>query len=330
MLWLLVIAVLLLVVTIAIVVAGWITYVPLVARGTERMPWLVAESQPAIDLGEACEMQTRDGLTLRGTYIPTSAARRMGVVIGLHELTGNRWSMWPYASDLHRRGFDVMLFDFRNHGQSDATSGYEPLPWVTRYELFDVEAVLEYVTSREDADPRGVGMIGVSRGGAIALCAAARDRRVRAIVTDGAFTTYDMQVHYVRRYMSIVTLHSRYLLKLPNWLLGTLGTISQWVVGRRQGVRFVPVESLAKRVRQPVLMIHGNDDPFVPVAVGESLRECLSCRSKSWIVPEARHNASLTTAPVEYRRRLARFFLKHLASGRRRQARRARSMGVST
>ena len=117
-------------------------------------------------------------------------------------------------------------------------------------------------------------------------------------------------------------------MRLPNWLLGTLGTISQWV-GRRQGVRFLPLESLARRVRQPVLMIHGGEDQFVPVEVGENLRENLSGRNKFWVVRGARHNTNLLTEPVEYERRLRRFMLKHLASGRRSQARASRAAALT-
>ena len=186
---------------IALVVTGWITYVPLVARGTERMPWLQATQHPSLEVGESCEFQAVDGITLQGTYVPTPEANRMGVVLCLHELTGDRWSMWPYVASLNRRGFDVLLFDFRNHGASDATRGYEPLAWVTRYELWDAEAAIQYLLTRPDADSRGLGIVGVSRGGAVALAAAARDRRVRAVVTDGAYSTYLMQVHYSALYV---------------------------------------------------------------------------------------------------------------------------------
>ena len=40
-------------------------------------------------------------------------------------------------------------------------------------------------------------------------------------------------------------------------------------------------------------------------------------RSRLWVVPDARHNGSISTAPHAYQRHLVRFFLKHLSAGRR-------------
>lgn len=188
---------------------------------------------------------------------------------------------------------------------------------------------MAYLASRGDADPRGVGLFGVSRGGAAALCAAARDRRVQAVVTDGAFGTMAMQVHYMRRYMSIFTLYTQYFSRLPDWVLASLVRVAHRVVGYRRRIRFLSVESFARRVRQPVLMIHGEADPFVPLSVARHLQGQLH-RATFWSVPGARHNAALSAAPDEYRRRVARFFLKHLAAGRRQAVAPAETEAVSS
>lgn len=295
----------------------WVIYVPVVARALLHMPWLAADHQPALEEGELCRFVTADEVTLVGSYLRTTAARRLGVICGCHELTGDRWSIFPYARALRERGFDVFCFDFRNHGESDSTAHYAPLPWLSRYELLDVRAALDYLASRDDADPRGVGLLGVSRGGVAALCGASRDRRVRAIVTDGAFPTAAMQVHYMRRYMSIFTLYARFFALLPDWVLALLASQGRWLVERRRRVKFAPVELSLRRLHQPVLLIHGELDPFVPLEVIDSLARLLPWRTRRWIVPGARHNGALEAARTEYERRVARFFLKHLAAGRR-------------
>ena len=45
----------------------------------------------------------------------------------------------------------MFAFEARNQGQSDSMPGYEPLQWVTRYEVRDTRAALAYVRSRPDA-----------------------------------------------------------------------------------------------------------------------------------------------------------------------------------
>lgn len=294
-----------------------LVYGPHMARGFVQTSWLVAPAGVRLRGGENCRFQTRDGVELQGVYLHTSAVARMGVIVFCHELTSDRNSAAPYVEDLRRRGFDVFAFDFRNHGASGHTAGYEPLPWLTRYELSDVRAAIDYVCGRDDADPQGVGLMGVSRGGTAALSIAALDPRVLAVTTDGAFAFHTIQLHYIRRYMQIYTAWSRLFERLPDALLKPSCVWSQWLIGRRRGCRFVQVESLVRRIRQPVLMIHGENDPYIPLDTAVRLQAQLGGRSRLWVVPEARHNGSIRTATAEYHRQLARFFLKHLANGRR-------------
>src|SRR5689334_15712224 len=65
----------------------------------------------------AWSTRTADGLTLRGWYLPTEKKRHLLVLV--HGM----WSTWlemaGLGRDLHGRGFDVILFDLRGHGQSD-------------------------------------------------------------------------------------------------------------------------------------------------------------------------------------------------------------------
>ncbi|MBX3412201.1 MAG: alpha/beta fold hydrolase [Pirellulales bacterium] len=290
----------------------WIVYVPVIARGLEHVPWLDAEPQPALAEGETCRFTTADERHLVGTYLRTTASARLGVVLCCHELTGDRWTLLPYVADLRRRGFDLFCFDFRNHGESEAALGYRPLPWLTEYELTDLRAALDYVAARDDADPRGVGLFGVSRGGVAALCLAGRDARVRAVVADGAYATAAMQVYYIRRYMSIFTMLTPFFSRLPEGVLAALAWGARRRVERRHGIRFAPVERAFRRVRQPVLVIHGALDRLVPQAYFERWIALLP-RVTSWVVPGARHNGALEVAREEYGERVAGFFVEHLA-----------------
>jgi pimeloyl-ACP methyl ester carboxylesterase len=235
------------------------------------------------------------------------------VIAFCHEFAGNRWGAVPYVQDLRRRGFDVFAFDFRNHGASERVDSYRPMPWLTQYELADVQAAINYLCFRDDADPRGIGIMGISKGGTAALCAAADDPRVRAIITDGAFPLGAMQRFYLRRFMKIYTRIAWLIDRLPDVCLVSYFEWAKLLLGLRRHCRFVNVEQMTRRVRQPVFMIHGQQDAYVPLEVVRALRGCLAGRSKLWVVPDAKHNQAIAVATREYHRRIARFFQRTLA-----------------
>lgn len=313
--------------TLALVAAlsllSWVLYVPVVVRAFAEPPWLRAETYPPLEDAEECRFLTDDGLVLRGSYLHTTAERRQGVVAFCHEMTGDRWGATPYVEQLRRQGFDIFTFDFRNHGASDRMPDYRPLPWLTRYELADVRAAVDYLCSRPDADPRGVGLLGVSKGASAALSAAADEPRILAVATDGAFPIDAMQKHYIRRFMDIYVPFPRLNARLPDVSLSSFCHWAKFLVGQKHHCRFVDVEQAARRVRQPVLMIHGERDAYVPIEVAQALRAALAGRSRLWVVAGAKHNGSISLARREYERRLCRFFGKRLVAERPRGPRHA-------
>jgi uncharacterized protein len=190
---------------------------------------------------------------------------------------------------------------------------YQPVPWLTSYEVSDLQAAINYVFSRPDADPRGVGLFGVSRGGNAALCVAATDPRVRSVVTDGAFPIDAMLRHYIRRFMDIFVRIPVIPHLLPDICLISYYAWAKFLLGLRRHCRFINVEQACRRVRQPVFMIHGERDMYIPPKMAETLRRSLSGRSKLWIVPGVKHNGAVAAMEDEYHRRIWRFFQRHLA-----------------
>jgi pimeloyl-ACP methyl ester carboxylesterase len=58
-----------------------------------------------------------DGVELRGTFYPASKAKAPAVLM-LHRYGGNRQGWEPLAEELQKKGFAVLTFDFRGHGES--------------------------------------------------------------------------------------------------------------------------------------------------------------------------------------------------------------------
>lgn len=296
-------------------VVMWVVYVPVGARILIDTPHLFTDKQAPVDDGEDCEILSDAGVTLRGTYLSALTPESLGVIVFCHELNGDRWSALPYLDHLRESGFDVFTFDFRNHGESDHVEGYRPLPWLTTEELSDARSVVNFLAARSPAG-FGIGVMGLSKGGATAMCAAAGDPRVRAIVTDGAYCVVGMQVHFTRRWFKIFFDHLPFFDYMPD--LG-IRVGSFWVrqyVKWRSGCHFVHVEQMVGRLKQPVLMIHGEKDKLVPRQVALGLRNRLAGRSKFWMAPSADHNDAITVAQGEYHRRLSRFFGRHIPAPR--------------
>lgn len=301
----------------------WIRYFPIVVRLIGQAPLLVPEPSAPLPGGEACAFPTADGLTLRGTYLKHRATERRGVVLFGHELNGDRWNAVPYVADLLDAGYDVLTFDFRNHGESDERRGFTPRPWIAPDDLADVRAAVDYLAARPDADPRGIGVLGISRGGGAALCAAAGDARIRCLFTDGAYPSRSTHLLYLKRYIDIFipppwTIITR---NLPDWVYECFLSAGRRWWGLRNDYRFVDVEGSVAGVKQPVLMIHGGADTMIPVDAARALQRQLSGPSKLWVVPEARHNGAVFAEPEAYRRRLLKFFRLHLAPPARRDRR---------
>ncbi len=300
--------------------AAWILfhYVPIVVRLIGQAPLLVAEPSEALDGGSDCAFQTADGCTLRGTYLPTTAAECRGVVVFGHELNGDRWNATPYVRDLLAAGYEVLTFDFRNHGASDADAKQMLRPWLSPADAADMLAAVDYACSRLSTDRTGVGILGISRGGTAGVFAAAQDPRVKCLFTDGAYPTTETHRIYLRRYLDIYIPRQWHFIsrRLPDWVFnGILSLGSRWWCFRH-GYKFLDVEKAARDVRIPVQMVHGQRDTMIPLAAADTLRRCVSGHVKMWVVPGAKHNQAIAVEPAEYRRRLVAFFDAHLARSR--------------
>jgi pimeloyl-ACP methyl ester carboxylesterase len=296
--------------TLTLHVVARLLYLSAGARMFGQVSWLPCQWCAPLTEGETVRLAADDGTRLEGTYFRSTASQRQGTIACCHELNGDRWNMLPYVAGLRRRGFDVFLFDFRNHGASGRTPGYEPAPWVTTYETADVRAVIDYLAGRPDARGQGVGgngigLFGLSKGGTAALAAAADDPRVRAVAVEGVCPTERLQVHWTREMLADHGPLLARLLGLTGLLVGPLGAWTRLVVGWRRHCQFVNVEQAARQVSAPVLMIHGGGDSHVPVELVCELKQAMPPQTTLWIVE---------IAGEEYHEQLARFFLNHLPS----------------
>ena len=127
---------------------------------------------------EDVTLTTRDGIDLRGWYIPS---RNGAAVLLLHGHSGNRLAVLHQAEALIRAGYGCLMMDLRAHGHSGGR-----LYARSEMVVSDVLTAVSYLSKRPEVNQAGIGVYGVSDGGLFALQAAAKTVAIRAIVVDGA------------------------------------------------------------------------------------------------------------------------------------------------
>ena len=255
-----------------------------------------------------------DGLKLRGCYLKTTAPARKGVILFGLEFGSNRWACRPYCEKLVASGYDVFAMEFRSQGESEKDPNYEPLQWVTDRDVADMRSALTYLLARPDADPKGIGVFGISKGGGTGLLAATKEKAIRCLVTDGAYGTHTTMIPYLKRWIQIYSDRKIIQRVLPTWFYGLIGIAGAKTAARNRGVNYPSVEKAVARFNRPLLMIHGEGDTYIKPEMARTLFNRAHGPKDLWIVPKAKHNQALTVAGPEYHARVIAFFDTHLQS----------------
>jgi uncharacterized protein len=208
-----------------------------------------------------------DGVRLRAWRFRARGARR-GTVVYLHGVADNRGSGIPIADRFVSKGFDVIAYDSRAHGDSTGeacTYGY--------HEKRDLSRVLDSVEGKP------VILIGTSLGAAVALQAAAEDQRIVAVIAVATFS-------------DLRTVASE---RAP--FFASRGNIEDaFEIAQKQAsfeVGAVSPVAAAARIRAPVLVIHGENDRETPADHSRRVFAALRSPKRLIIVPGAGHNDCL-------------------------------------
>jgi pimeloyl-ACP methyl ester carboxylesterase len=287
-----------------------IRYSKYIVKVFTTKPLLIAETSPHRDGGEAVELKTESGRTLRGSYFHSTAANRRGVVLFCHEYSGDRWLWETYLGPLLAEGCDVFAFDFCNHGKSDSIPGYSSTQWITLHEVEDAGAAMDYLKTRSDADPAGIRVFGVSKGAGSAIAAMASRPWVRDIVVDGLYPNHGMVIEYEQKWVCIFSGKRWIYENLPRAFFSLLCEVTLFRLERRFGLKYARIESALRRLgSRRLLAIRGARDNYVTATITERMLSNAPTRNVTrWTVKGAKHNLCVQVAGEEYHRRLMQFW----------------------
>ena len=228
------------------------------------------------------------------------------------------WGMFPVIADrLARAGFAAVSFNFSGSGVSDGDTFDELDRWYHQRPSLDLRDIGTVASHLEGRGTKWIGLLGHSRGGGLSILHAARDQRIKALVTWAAVD------HFLRWPAE----------EIRNWReTGEIDVLNQRTgqllrMGRDALDDFdqnrettLDVTAAASDIKCPWLVVHGTEDATVPVQVGEILAELSGSRdTESLLVDGANHTfgakhpwAGGTDATEKVFDRTVRFFSRHL------------------
>ncbi len=260
----------------------WDAYMPMLQERKQRFL-----EQPRKDV----YITSDDGLKLHATFVPNQDAKK--VVIGFHGYTSQGMSDYIGLSDYYlKNGYAMLLPDARAHGESEGT--YIGFGVKDRW---DAVKWIKWVIAECGEDVQ-ILLHGTSMGGATVLMTSGLSlpSQVKGIISDCAFTSAKAVFTHV--------LHSMY--HMPAF---PIMQIANEVNKKKAGYALDECNAAeeVKKADVPILLIHGDEDFFVPVSMCEEIYKNCKPGTVQVIVEGASHAESYYKETEKYEMALNEF-----------------------
>lgn len=235
-------------------------------------------------------------LNLSAFFIPTKAADSRSIVI-IHGLSGCKrlvTSLLP-AGMLNRAGFQILVVDLRNMGDSDSDNGLQA---AGTKEYWDVLGAWDWLVNERGVLPEHIGLYGYSLGGASALIAAGQESRITAVWTDSAFAD------------PVEVINAQLNNPLLSGFAALSVTMGQLISGDNLRAKR-PVDEIQNWAEQQLFLVHGDMDTTIPIEQAyqlETTARSAQVDVQLWVTTGSGHVESMFDYTEEYESRLVTFF----------------------
>ena len=260
---------------------------------------LLPIEQKPDDFNVMCEnvsFFTDDNINIKGWFLPSKEKSYKTIII-CHGWGTNKSDVLSSTIFFLKRGFNLLYFDFRNHGESGGNKSS-----LGKLESQDLISAVDFLKTKKKQQSEKIGIYGVSMGASVAIIATALDKRISAVISDSPFSSFNY----------IISKYAKLFYKIPKY---PLVPITLFFIMSRLG--FNPEKTSAiyyvsKIAPRPIFIIHGEMDDRIPVSEGKILFDIANEPKIFWTVKNANHLESYSKSAFEYEKRTSDFFKKFL------------------
>ena len=199
-------------------------------------------------------------------------------IIFVHGFKGFKdWGFGPFLAEYFAKcGFFVLTFNFSHNGIGDKYSEFTELEKFSRNtytrEIAELNEIISAVRNNyfEFASKSPIGLIGHSRGGAIALITASGRDDIGAVATWASVSNLDRysarqkQEWRKNGYLEVLNTRTNQKMRLNDALLDDIEL-------NRAGI--LNMEKAVSNLHCPLLIAHGDQDLAVPISEAEQIYE---------------------------------------------------------
>jgi uncharacterized protein len=234
--------------------------------------------------------ETSYGQKLHGWWLPNPGHSQ--TLLFCHGNYGNISYNLERIRFYYSLGFSIFAFDYRGYGQSSSgpsdtdNAGLpsyqitEPVP-TEKSTYTDAEMAWQYLIKDRKIRPENLTVMGHSMGGAIAINLATEHPDIAQLIVASSFTTMQDAVHAKKIYR---------LFPIEQLLTEPFDSLSK-----------------VKKLKMPVLYVHGDQDLDIPTEMSQRLYEASPQPKHIWFAPGAGHNDIPAVAGDTYKEALHAF-----------------------
>lgn len=221
---------------------------------------------------EKIEFKASDGVTIRGWLIPgdqnklivmthVGGLTKYGSTVAYKNITklyNKEIQFLNTAKNLHNQGYWVLMFDFRNHGESDASLN-KGIAGVGLEEYKDVVAAMNYIQKREDLKMMPIGFVSFCMGANSTIIAMSKvPNAFKNVKCLFAVQPISMEV-FIRTYMKIVLTLIGEKIFMP--------MVKKFVVMRGgEPISKMSPKDYVKDLRVPTMYVQAKNDPWTELS----------------------------------------------------------------
>lgn len=227
--------------------------------GENHQPTFLDKNSQPINLEytiESTMFKATAGYSLNGWMMKPKNSTAKATLIHFHGNGNNLLYQMQFVKPLVKKGYQVFIFDYSGYGFSEGKATRKQL-------LIDGEDAINYVKTRNDVATIPLLIHGMSYGGNLAICVAAKMQdKVDGIITEGAFSSHkDLATNGNRK--KIMT---RLFVK-----------------------EMYASENYVSQITKPLLIIHSIDDTVIPFINGERIFANATSPKKEFLKINGKH-----------------------------------------